>query len=227
MQFQSTRPSRGETGSPLMIQNANFLFQSTRPSRGETIPLLIYDEHKVISIHSPLAGRDQRLSTRTLISVRFQSTRPSRGETNGRTVPQNRGNHFNPLAPRGARHGTRGLRGRDYYFNPLAPRGARRRWTTGPSTHFLISIHSPLAGRDTAEGGRKTYSLISIHSPLAGRDVLHKVARSKIDDFNPLAPRGARPQKVTKYFLQKPFLLHNTYPCRFKIGPIRRKMRYA
>ena len=33
--------------------------------------------------------------------------------------------------------------------------------------------------------------------------------------FNPLAPRGARQQTVTKYFLQKLFTLHNSYPCKF------------
>ena len=33
---------------------------------------------------------------------------------------------FNPLAPRGARHGITFQPGTPYDFNPLAPRGARR-----------------------------------------------------------------------------------------------------
>ena len=113
-----------------------------------------------------------------------------------------------------------------------------------------ISIHSPLAGRDledltpvppsqvfqsTRPSRGETINpmwrikamTISIHSPLAGRAALIPPIRGWEGDFNPLAPRGARQQKVIKYFLLKPFLLHNTHPYRFKIGPIRRKMRYA
>ena len=90
-------------------------------------------------------------------------------------------------------------------FNPLAPRGARLAKDIRRIRYVIISIHSPLAGRDHAE----------------------TQVRKVRSDFNPLAPRGARQQKVIKYFLLKPFLLHNTHPYRFKIGPIRRKMRYA
>ena len=34
-----------------------------------------------ISIHSPLAGRDSPAATRFAMTAEFQSTRPSRGET--------------------------------------------------------------------------------------------------------------------------------------------------
>jgi len=98
--FQSTRPSRGETPATKSDVFAS-LFQSTRPSRGETEPQSrcrccshfnplaprgarqsrSRDVDAVaISIHSPLAGRDEALKSHG-IPVRFQSTRPSRGET--------------------------------------------------------------------------------------------------------------------------------------------------
>ena len=81
IQFQSTRPSRGETTrtvrkartrpnfNPLAPRGARrfskhkhvtaIIFQSTRPSRGETVFQIdkVGDAVK-ISIHSPLAGRD-------------------------------------------------------------------------------------------------------------------------------------------------------------------------
>ena len=56
-------------------------FQSTRPSRGETArPGKRYDR-VVISIHSPLAGRDKSSKGVIPTDSAFQSTRPSRGET--------------------------------------------------------------------------------------------------------------------------------------------------
>ena len=194
MQFQSTRPSRGETGSPLMIQNANFLFQSTRPSRGETIPLLIYDEHKVISIHSPLAGRDQRLSTRTLISVRFQSTRPSRGETHaglrlrvdwqisihsplaGRDQVYRSGNHqgryFNPLAPRGARRGSAGTADPLNQFQSTRPSRGETFFAPLPrSMARVFQSTRPSRGETNVPTDVQNNLQISIHSPLAGRDL--------------------------------------------------------
>ena len=56
--FQSTRPSRGETPERSRVRRATRLFQSTRPSRGETLDLTLDDLDTKISIHSPLAGRD-------------------------------------------------------------------------------------------------------------------------------------------------------------------------
>ena len=146
------------------------VFQSTRPSRGETAMEAVMDRYVKISIHSPLAGRD---------------------ETGACCYGP--GGHFNPLAPRGARphvmwfpeidygisiHSP--LAGRDqgrcchqcegHHFNPLAPRGARRRAALTVDGVHAISIHSPLAGRDPAEADVRGCSVISIHSPLAGRD---------------------------------------------------------
>ena len=57
LEFQSTRPSRGETkeSSDYSVRGT---FQSTRPSRGETKKTVAKKGPEWISIHSPLAGRD-------------------------------------------------------------------------------------------------------------------------------------------------------------------------
>ena len=78
-----------------------------------------------ISIHAPLAGRD-RLADMSLKSwVLFQSTRPLRGAT---------------------------LR------------------MPSTASNLFISIHAPLAGRDHASPIVGLLTKISIHAPLAGRD---------------------------------------------------------
>ena len=80
IQFQSTRPSRGATSrhcSPVI----RLVFQSTRPSRGATIGRVESVRLRPISIHAPLAGRDEQ---KNRIMSLF--------------------GYFNPRAPRGARH---------------------------------------------------------------------------------------------------------------------------
>ena len=131
-------------------------FQSTRPSRGETEIPPGMPEMTIISIHSPLAGRDRADRTSA---------------------------------------------GRETDFNPLAPRGARQAGLEHDGVDKVISIHSPLAGRDCCNNSRYSWQIY----------------------FNPLAPRGARQQKVIKYFLQKPFLLHNTHPYRFENRAYKKK----
>ena len=56
--FQSTRPSRGATGVIFKLVDL-VKFQSTRPSRGATRVLPpAGPQNQAISIHAPLAGRD-------------------------------------------------------------------------------------------------------------------------------------------------------------------------
>mgnify|MGYP000886528998 FL=1 len=56
-------------------------FQSTLPSRGETTGHQQLQPYILISIHSPLTGRDSSMSRILAIFTIFQSTLPSRGET--------------------------------------------------------------------------------------------------------------------------------------------------
>ena len=124
-------------------------FQSTRPLRGATE---IDDGDPIfrnISIHAPLAGRDDVSVWQGKIDWKFQSTRPLRGATQVYPVVQHGGpiSIHAPLAGRDdfqdaavlmaddiSIHAP--LAGRDFralpsvalmvYFNPRAPCGARR-----------------------------------------------------------------------------------------------------
>ena len=170
------------------------LFQSTRPVWGETVGLVsLRALQKIISIHSPRAGRDgekrgAKIERRNFNPLAPCGARPSSAGTAARIF------HFNPLAPCGARPhaGKIFSGGRD--FNPLAPCGARPEadWFAPRKTVFQstrpvrgetwrslyaifstekISIHSPRAGRDRRLIGKYgLMSIISIHSPRAGRD---------------------------------------------------------
>ena len=82
----------------------------------------------LISIHAPLAGRDDAMPGYCFCRAVFQSTRPLRGATMCACCLGGSGGHFNPRAPCGAR--LSGLvTGRHYrHFNPRAPCGARLCW---------------------------------------------------------------------------------------------------
>ena len=168
-QFQSTRPSRGETLEVPVLALAQ-VFQSTRPSRGETVVPEMLLSLLIISIHSPLAGRD-----------------PDRDQ---HTVQQSL--YFNPLAPRGARPAeapTVDRNGQISIHSPLAGRDPAGAYIIDP---LGISIHSPLAGRDRNLDPVLRKLLISIHSPLAGRDKLgvsHVTVLNWISIHSPLAGR--------------------------------------
>ena len=145
-EFQSTRPSRGETYYHALILNCCHDFNPLAP-RGARHAWQQRRRHAGgISIHSPLAGRDQQWRPRRRHRRLFQSTRPSRGETgyapDGRLYRW----HFNPLAPRGARYyGPKYPTAPLCHFNPLAPRGATRAATVAA---LALSINfNPLAPR--------------------------------------------------------------------------------
>jgi len=147
-------------------------FQSMRPVRGatsRTYSLIVMPSS--ISIHTPRSWRD----TEALCGLRRTS-------------------HFNPRAPRGARHGRTAAQYRWLDFNPRAPRGARRRLHLLGLRLLWISIHAPLAGRDGVAGALSSVGLISIHASRAGRDSILTIVRFSFAYFNPRASRGARHQ---------------------------------
>ena len=123
---------------------------------------------------------------------------------------------FNPLAPRGARRVWLREERRDQRFQSTRPSRGETRQAGQRDAKSPISIHSPLAGRDLGPHAVLPGGVISIHSPLAGRDatryatfarssrfqstrpsrgetVVYSERGADIDNFNPLAPRGARP----------------------------------
>ena len=57
------------------------IFQSTHPLRGATLKVLRGAVTKVISIHAPLAGCDERKIITHKEDMKFQSTHPLRGAT--------------------------------------------------------------------------------------------------------------------------------------------------
>ena len=154
-----------------LVRRMQEVFQSTRPLRGATSLLSILLPVVDISIHAPLAGRDDEAEISALMEAEFQSTRPLRGATRAIATANCIVCDFNPRAPCGARRlrvyhdfpvvqisihaplaGRDALRrntsGRPAYFNPRAPCGARLSRGEKPIENTGISIHAPLAGRD-------------------------------------------------------------------------------
>ncbi len=168
--FQSTRPSRGETHHKRYGLCYLMGFQSTRPSRGETSARCAACWGWYISIHSPLAGRD------------LQAKRCYQGSLN-----------FNPLAPRGARPASALDRATSGIFQSTRPsRGETMLLNTGiASTKFQST--RPSRGETGLDYRFLAPIKISIHSPLAGRDYVYRGMPRSSYNFNPLAPRGARP----------------------------------
>ena len=80
------------------------LFQSTCPARGTTHQLRDVRKFILISIHVPREGHDQdrRYKLQPVVPISIHVPREGHdGHTQGAAVG---GRHFNPRAPRGARH---------------------------------------------------------------------------------------------------------------------------
>ena len=154
-----------------MIHCTSVRFQSTRPLRGATVNFTHKPSAVTISIHAPLAGRDEPRLARLRAGFGFQSTRPLRGATRSiasTTFYASISIHA-PLAGRDLFgyadfttpiifQSTRPLRGATLsvtrlpmaqcHFNPRAPCGARPPPCLASCATSHISIHAPLAGRD-------------------------------------------------------------------------------
>ena len=122
--FNPRAPCGARPCALVMISRSK-VFQSTRPMRGATNSPLCRAYAACISIHAPHAGRDHirsssrrsksnfnprapcgaRLTASTAGSSRtpFQSTRPMRGATSAARKRRPQRRYFNPRAPCGAR----------------------------------------------------------------------------------------------------------------------------
>ncbi len=79
-------------------------------------------------------------------------------------------------------------------FNPRAPRGARLEAPVAPYPRLMISIHALREERDLVAGPDILLDgLISIHALREERDLTPSPLASRSVNFNPRAPRGARP----------------------------------
>ena len=171
MEFQSTLPVRGATGTPPVPRTKDtcfnprspcgerlqrqgdaiesMTFQSTLPVRGATPIRQQYTILSDVSIHAPRAGSDFLPFFLAPFSSSFQSTLPVRGATS-RARPAD------------------GSRER---FNPRSPCGERHRQPARAGLNHVVSIHAPRAGSDRAD------RVDQIHDPR----------------FNPRSPCGERP----------------------------------
>ena len=135
---------------------------------------------RLISIHSPLAGRDRSRPHRSLSA-----------------------SNFNPLAPRGARLAAFCACSAGRTFQSTRPSRGETAPTAGVPATICISIHSPLAGRDgQAIDDTKCEVVISIHSPLAGRD-LHETFLKSHEEISIHSPLAGRDQRKRRIWLQK------------------------
>ena len=169
LSFQSTRPLRGGTVFSF-AQCFHLLISIHPPLAGRDDKRQSQSKASKISIHPPLAGRDQVVTGGFTLENQFQSTRPLRGGTHTGSRP--------PAAQTISIHPP--LAGRD------GPAGRKNRIRP-------ISIHPPLAGRDGTAGSARKALGISIHPPLAGRDPVRQTGSRSRWYFNPPAPCGAGP----------------------------------
>ena len=188
--FQSTRPLRGATrrssaafwpayfnprapcGARRLrpdLRKAKFYFNPRAPCGARLAVIALSQLSRSISIHAPLAGRDQIQHDRADTAATFQSTRPLRGATG----------IVSGWAATGLFQSTRPLRGATSENSPGV-------------MMVLFQSTRPLRGATSNKGRDFAAVLISIHAPLAGRD--NSVDIKIVDNchFNPRAPCGAR-----------------------------------
>ena len=178
--FQSTCPARGTTSILYRLLRPVNLFQSTCPARGTTR-----------AAGAPFAA-----------PVNFNPRAPRGARLSAHTGSQAAGD-FNPRAPRGARRqAVTGHVQISKYFNPRAPRGARLHSIPPPPACQLISIHVPREGHD------RSLSCFTPHQqqfqstcPARGTTKPNCGFAMSYMNFNPRAPRGARPRMVQSHVL--------------------------
>ena len=142
-----------------------------------------------ISIHAPLAGRD--LQCATLLRVQKISIHA-------------------PLAGRDLLGGS--SEGQYRHFNPRAPRGARLNFYPLPVLDGLFQSTRPSRGATPTRALPRHGQTISIHAPLAGRDARAIESGTTWMNFNPRAPRGARP--CTCSLVSRQQIFQSTRPSR-------------
>ena len=146
--FQSTRPSRASTLSPIKALTIP-LFQSTRPSRASTQVLGRAARHLRISIHKALAGLDYDAARKCTYVVSISIHKALAGlDESWRQSAHPLWLYFNPQGPRGPRQDKVARLSFFLYFNPQGPRGPRRELLIINRDVLLISIHKALAGLD-------------------------------------------------------------------------------
>ncbi len=124
-----------------------YTFLLTRPSRGATRMARFQELYRLISTHTPLAGRDLLACDSVATQSHFYSHAPRGARLTSVPLLYLDMLNFYSHAPRGARRNSGYIQCNMCDFYSHAPRGARRT----PEVlcgHRPISTHTPLAGRD-------------------------------------------------------------------------------
>ena len=149
-----------------------------------------------VSDFNPLPPRGGRLTTAFCAwKLLHFNPLPPRGGRPMLAVTFNFSRYFNPLPPRGGRLPSRFCKICSSDFNPLPPRGGRPFSAEVKSLGLTISIHSLRVEGDNARGRERPWRVhISIHSLRVEGDRQRIQRRNRFINFNPLPPRGGRPQ---------------------------------
>ena len=213
--FQSTRPLRGATTAGTMRSSTTSYFNPRAPCGARRSDCVIYQRFANISIHAPLAGRDQELIHRA-VCLYISIHAPLAGRDTVRPLLTIHTQYFNPRAPCGARPSVPAksflpfvisihapLAGRDCLastefnvhdlFQSTRPlRGATSASMPSLSSRAVFQSTRPLRGATFSGSASSRKALISIHAPLAGRDTRGRAAREQPHRFQSTRPlRGA------------------------------------
>ena len=166
-------------------------FQSTCPARGTTA---YYANYKcTLCNFNPRAPRGARLSCRYYAAVSFLISIhvPREGHDNNSQIGIPWLSDFNPRAPRGARHYILRRIKQNFLFQSTCPARGTTVLMMFICVSPFISIHVPREGHDGHQPG--------------GPD-------GSTENFNPRAPRGARPPSA--FWLTWLALFQSTCPAR-------------
>ncbi len=194
--FQSTRPAWGAT-LRLPVPRLPCRFQSTRPRGARPLPPLnLAHQHRPFQSTRPRGARLSFPNARCL-SLQFQSTRPRGARLDTANIIGDIV-RFQSTRPRGARRRNRLGMATVSLFQSTRPRGARHLIVPPNFSYSAFQSTRPAWGATSQDTGVQAHKHISIRAPLVGRDDARCPTCRGCTNFNPRAPRGARPRAAAK-----------------------------
>ena len=173
---------------------AAWLFQSTRPLRGATTLCWSCKYACGISIHAPLAGRDQRAFNLTQIAQYFNPRAPCGARQERRGLDLSGLRHISihaPLAGRDART-SRSFGSYTLFQSPRPWRGATLASLPLLQIQTYFNPRAPCGARPGRSGCGQTCHRFQSTRPLRGATAPASSLPSTPSNFNPRAPCGAR-----------------------------------
>ena len=191
MQFQSTLPARGATGSCIELFDAREI-SIHAPRTGSDDAHRLHRLLDGISIHAPRTGSDQPSCRprRSWHSISIHAPRTGSDKWTAFMSPP-RG-YFNPRSPHGERPEDDIEDSRLWVFQSTLPARGATRLLTFWTTSGQISIHAPRTGSDAELAFVAQLGKISIHAPRTGSDTASLLATDGVITFQSTLPaRGA------------------------------------